>query len=103
MFSKSLPGPHIVNWGDNYPAVIQNDLSDRTLPLVKVECVMKTTDRAPPLAVNNFYGTKHHCVPMMVFNMITPLKFNRQSQVTGPKASGVADYDYRADLYGWIG
>ena len=35
--------------GVNYPAVNQNDLSDRTLSLVKVECVMKTTDRASPL------------------------------------------------------
>ena len=35
----------IVNWGDNYPAVNHNGLSDRNLPQVKVKCVLKTTDR----------------------------------------------------------
>ena len=64
----------------------QNDLSDRTLPLVKVECVLKTTDRAPNLPVNNFYGRKHHCFQMIFFKMISPLKFNRQGQVTEPQS-----------------
>ena len=42
-----------MNWGDNYPAVNQNGLSDRNLPQVKVKRVLKITDRAPPLPVNN--------------------------------------------------
>ena len=77
-FSKSLPGPRIVNWGDNYPAVNQNGLSDRNLPQVKVKCVLKTTDRVPPLPVDSFYGTEHH----WFFQPSNPPKFIRQGQVT---------------------
>ena len=40
---------YIGGGGVNYPGVNQNDLSDRTLSLVKVDCVMKTTDRTPSL------------------------------------------------------
>ena len=36
-----------------FPAVNKNGLSDRTLPLVKGKSALKTTDRAPPLSVNN--------------------------------------------------
>ena len=52
----SLPGPRTnVQIRDNYPVVNRNDPSDhQTLPLVKVKCVLKTTERAPPLPVNNF-------------------------------------------------
>ena len=40
--------------------------------LVIVKCVLKTTDRAPPLSVNNFYGTKHHCA-RMIFSACYPV------------------------------
>ena len=63
----------------------QNGLSDRILPLAKVKCVLKTTDHAPPLPVNNFYGSKHHCTPMIFFSLFPP-KFIRQGQVTGSQS-----------------
>ena len=36
---------------DNYPAVNQNGLSDRTLPLVEVKCVGIETTVPPPAAL----------------------------------------------------
>ena len=72
----------IVNGGDNYPAVNQNGLSDRNLPQVKVKRVLKTTDHVPPLPVNSFYGTEHHCAPLFFFQPVNPSKFIRQGQVT---------------------
>ena len=45
------------------PAVNGNGLSHQTVSLVKVKSVLKTTDCAQPLPVNNFYDTKHHCAP----------------------------------------
>ena len=75
-------GPHIVNWGNNYLAVNINDLN---LPQVKVKCVLKTTDCVLPLPVKSFYGTKHHCAPMIFFQRFTPPKFIIQGQVTWPQ------------------
>ena len=98
---KSLPGLCIVNWGDNYPAVNQNGFSDRTLPLVKGKYVLKTTDGALPLPVNNVYGTKYDCAPMIFFRLLTRQNLSDKAKEQDPKASSVADYDYyRADLYG---
>ena len=56
-----------MNLGNNYPALNQNVLSDLTLPLVKIKCVLKATDFATPLPVNYFYGTKDHCAPRISF------------------------------------
>ena len=60
-----------MNWGDNYPAVNQNGLNDPNLPQVKVKCVLKTTDRIPPLPINSFYSTEHHCAPLIFFSLLT--------------------------------
>ena len=74
-----------LNWEDNYPTVNQNGLSDRILPLVKVKCVLKTTDRASPLRVNSLYGSKHHCTPMNFFSLLPAKIYQRRPSNWTPK------------------
>ena len=76
-------------------------MGDRTLSLVKVKCVLKKRTKPRPSRSITYYGTKQHCAPMIFFFSLLPgQNLSEKAKQLDPKASGVTDYDYRADLYG---
>ena len=74
-FSKSLPAPHIVNWSTTPQWTKMASVTEIYPKWVK--CVLKTTDRVPPLPVNSFYGTKYYCAPM-IFSACYPAKIQSE-------------------------